>query len=468
MSVITRFPPSPTGLLHIGSARTALFNWLYARGAQGEMVLRIEDTDQQRSTQAAIQNIFESMDWLGLNWDRGPFYQTQRLKRYQQVIGQLLDQKHAYYCYCSHERLNDLRETLRSQGMKPRYDGHCRNLNRTPAKKEQPVIRFRTPGQGTVVFEDLIRGRVEVNNQELDDLIIARSDGYPTYNLTVVIDDIDMKISHVIRGDDHINNTPRQINIFKALKKSLPKFAHVPMILGKDGRRLSKRNGDASVLEYREMGILPEALLNYLVRLGWSHRDQEIFSKDAMIELFKVENVNHSPAIFDMKKLLWMNRHYIAHCKNQQLVEEVERIMTARGVKTNVGPKLSDVVEIMRGRVQTLVEIADQISFFYCPVSEYDLDAIRLHVNSATPAIMRSVHTDLANLNHWSSENIGNSIRKKAGELGVKFAQIAQPLRISVSGSVNTPSIDLTLELVGRDATLEQIEDAITVFTKNI
>ena len=353
MTVVTRFPPSPTGYLHIGGARTALFNWLYARGRGGEMVLRIEDTDIERSTQEAVDVIMQAMEWLGLSWNRGPFRQTERFDRYRQVIDQLLTSGHAYHCYCSRERLDALREAQRAAGEKPRYDHRCRDLDRQPGIDDNPVVRFRNPLEGSVVFDDVVRGRVEIDNREMDDLIIARSDGTPTYNLTVVVDDIDMGITHVIRGDDHTNNTPRQINIFNALGAELTGFRScAPHSGSRWSTKLSKRHGAVSVLEYREMGILPEALLNYLVRLGWSHGDQEIFDLDEMIDLFDIVDINKSAASFDLDKLLWVNQHL--HPLRQitrspgQSAGEVYCIGAASACED--GPRVSEVAELLRER----------------------------------------------------------------------------------------------------------------------
>jgi len=467
MTVVTRFPPSPTGYLHIGGARTALFNWLYARKTGGEMVLRIEDTDRERSTQEAIDVILEGMKWLCLTWDEGPYYQTKRFDRYTEIIEQLLEKGDAYYCFCSKDRLESLREEQRQRGEKPRYDGCCRDLGRVPEEGEPAVVRFRNPRQGSVVFEDVVRGRVEISNAELDDLIIARSDGTPTYNLTVVADDVDMGISHVVRGEDHINNTPRQINIFKALGAELPVFAHVPLILGEDGQRLSKRHGAVSVLEYREMGILPEALLNYLVRLGWSHGDQEIFSLDEMIELFDISDINKSAAAFNLDKLLWLNQHYINNLDLSRVVTEVGRRMKARGISVCSGPGLVEVVDVLRSRVQTLEELVDQAAFLYTPVTSYDSQAVAKHIGPETQKILEQAFTALSSLDEWETEAIAAAIKKIVGELGVKFPQVAQPLRIAISGSVATPSIDVTLKLAGRDRTLERIENALEYFRKS-
>ena len=362
------------------------------------MVLRIEDTDQARSDQEYIESILDSMKWLGLAWDSGPFYQTRRLDKYRAAIEKLLRQGDAYHCYCSRERLDTLRAAQRRKGEKPRYDGHCRNREQPDTGTSSPIVRFRTPFEGETVFEDPVRGTVRVSNRELDDLVIARADGSPTYNLTVVVDDVDMGISHVIRGEDHVSNTPRQIHIFRALGCELPVFAHVPMIQGPDGQRLSKRHGALSVLEYRDMGILPEALLNYLVRLGWSHGDQEIFSLDEMIELFDLNQVSAAPANFDLEKLLWINQHYIIRSEPTRLVREVGKIMSARGITLLNGPKLSEVVEVMRKRVRSLVEMADSIAYLYSSVDEYDPQAVTGYVDSHTPALLGAVRRGLQQL----------------------------------------------------------------------
>lgn len=432
------------------------------------MVLRIEDTDQARSDQEYIESILDSMKWLGLAWDSGPFYQTRRLDKYRAVIEKLLRQGDAYHCYCSRERLDTLRAAQRRTGEKPRYDGHCRNREQPGTGSSSPIVRFRTPLEGETMFEDPVRGTVRVSNRELDDLVIARADGSPTYNLTVVVDDVDMGISHVIRGEDHVSNTPRQIHIFRALGCELPVFAHVPMIQGPDGQRLSKRHGALSVLEYRDMGILPEALLNYLVRLGWSHGDQEIFSLDEMIELFDLNQVSAAPASFDLEKLLWINQHYIIRSDSTRLVREVGKIMSARGITLLNGPKLSEVVEVMRKRVRSLVEMADSIAYLYGSVDEYDPQAVTGYVDSHTPALLGAVRRGLQQLENWTSQEIGQVIKRTVADEGIRFPQIAQPLRIAVSGSVATPSIDQTLYLVGKKNTLDRIDKAAEFFARNL
>ena len=382
MSVVTRFAPSPTGYLHVGGARTALYCWLYARKMQGEFILRIEDTDTERSTQESVQAILDAMEWLNLNYDTGPFYQTQRFDRYREVLQQLLAEGKAYRCYCSRERLDNLRQTQTDNKEKPRYDGFCRE--NTEQKEGSFVIRFRNPVDGAVEFDDLIRGKLVFNNQELDDLILARSDGTPTYNFTVVVDDWDMKITHVIRGDDHINNTPRQINILRALGATPPLYAHVPMILGSDGKRLSKRHGAVSVMQYRAEGFLPEALLNYLVRLGWSHGDQEIFSIAEMIEWFEIHDINRSPAAFNPEKLLWLNQHYIKSSAPEYVAKELAWHMQQLGIDTTQGPPLVEMVKALCERAKTLREMAEKSSIFYQDQVNYNEAEVTKHI---TPEI---------------------------------------------------------------------------------
>ena len=466
MQTVTRFPPSPTGYLHIGGARTALFNWLYARKTGGEMVLRIEDTDRVRSTRKAIDAILDSMKWMGLTWNQRVYYQTGRFDRYRDIIAQLLDQGKAYYCSCSKERLNEIRETQRAKGEKPRYDGCCRNQRLNPETCESTVVRFRNPQHGSVVFNDVVRDKVEIANNELDDLIIARSDGIPTYNLTAVVDDMDMGVTHVIRGEDHINNTPRQINILEALGAPLPVYAHVPLILGEDGQRLSKRHGAVSVLQYRDMGILPSALLNYLVRLGWSHGDQEIFDIDEMIELFDIDKINKSPATFDLNKLLWINQQYIMAMDPSLLAGEISKRLNQRGIGLSNGPQMIEVVGIMRQRAQTLEEMIDKILYLYTDFDQYDPQSVDKHVTGSTSGILTRMMTELETLEEWNSVEISRTIKTFVAEQGIRFPEVAQPLRIAVSGSATTPSIDLTLWLVGKHRSLQRIEKAISSFSK--
>jgi len=459
MTIKTRFAPSPTGYLHIGGARTALFSWLYARKQGGKFILRIEDTDLERSTQQSVDAIFEGMSWLGLKHDEGPFYQTQRFERYQAVIQQLLDQGDAYYCCCSREELEQLREQQRAHKEKPRYNGKCRNAGHSA--EGEKVIRFKNPQAGEVIINDLVKGRIVVANQELDDLIIARADGSPTYNLTVVVDDMDMGVSHIIRGDDHINNTPRQINILKALKATLPQYAHVPMILGADGSRLSKRHGAVSVMQYRDEGYLPEALLNYLVRLGWSHGDQEIFSLDEMIQLFELKDINVSASTFNPDKLLWLNHHYMMNSKPEYIAEQLAWHMQELGIDLNNGPKLVDVVKVQRERCKTLQEMALSSRYFYQDFDHYDEKAAKKNFKIDTDKVLQNLLDRFLALTEWDGHQLHEMVLSLAEELELKLGKVAQPLRVAVSGSGISPPIDQTLSLLGRDKTIQRLSQAI-------
>ena len=377
MKIKTRFAPSPTGYLHVGGARTALYSWLFARNHGGEFVLRIEDTDLERSTPEAIEAIMDGMNWLSLEWDEGPYYQTKRFDRYNAVIDQMLEEGTAYKCYCSKERLEALREEQMAKGEKPRYDGRCRHSHEHHADDEPCVVRFANPQEGSVVFDDQIRGPIEFSNQELDDLIIRRTDGSPTYNFCVVVDDWDMEITHVIRGEDHINNTPRQINILKALKAPVPVYAHVSMINGDDGKKLSKRHGAVSVMQYRDDGYLPEALLNYLVRLGWSHGDQEIFTREEMIKYFTLNAVSKSASAFNTDKLLWLNHHYINALPPEYVATHLQWHIEQENIDTRNGPQLADLVKLLGERCKTLKEMAQSCRYFYEDFAEFDADAAK-------------------------------------------------------------------------------------------
>jgi len=460
MTVRTRFAPSPTGYLHVGGARTALFSWLYAKKHQGQFILRIEDTDLERSTPESVDAILEGMKWLGLDYDEGPFYQTQRFDRYKEVINQLLEQGDAYYCYCSREELNALREQQRENKEKPRYNGKCRHA---AAIKEgvQPVIRFKNPLADSVIVHDVIKGDVEFQNSELDDLVIARSDGTPTYNLTVVVDEIDMKLTHVIRGDDHLNNSPRQINIFKSLGAGVPIFAHLPMILGDDGARLSKRHGAVSVMSYRDEGFLPEALLNYLVRLGWSHGDQEIFSIDEMIDLFDVVDVNKSASAFNTDKLIWLNQHYIKTSSPEHIAEHVMWQMTNLGIDISKGPKLADVVKAQQERAKTLVEMATNSRFFYQNVTEYDAKAAKKNLTAVSMGLLEDMLQRLSSVAEWKAETLHTHIKECAVSHEVGMGKVAQPIRVAITGNTMSPPLDITLELLGSERTLLGIKAAI-------
>ena len=467
MTIKTRFAPSPTGFLHVGGARTALFSWLHAKKNKGTFVLRIEDTDLERSTKESVNAIFEGMQWLGLDYDEGPYYQTHRFDRYQEIIQQLLDQGDAYYCYCSKEELEALREQQMVNKEKPRYNGKCRDL----AKDEQElnrVIRFRNPGQGEVIFNDLVKGEIVVANKELDDLIIARTDGIPTYNLTVVVDDMDMGITHVIRGDDHVNNTPRQINILKALGADLPYYAHLPMILGDDGARLSKRHGAVGVMQYRDDGYLPEALLNYLVRLGWSHGDQEIFTREEMVELFDISNVNVSASAFNTEKLLWINHQYIMNSDPELVASHLEWHMQQRGIDaTTQGPALVDIVKGQRERSKTLVDMANASVYFYQDFTEYDAKAAKKNFKQGTDEVLQVLLDAFTQVSEWQGDVLHDIVLQKAEQLELKLGKVAQPLRVAVCGTGMSPSIDITLSLLGRDKTLSRLEKAISYIKEN-
>ncbi|MDD5391975.1 MAG: glutamate--tRNA ligase [Thiothrix sp.] len=462
MNVRTRFAPSPTGYLHIGGARTALFSWLYARKMGGTFILRIEDTDRERSTQESVDAILQGMDWLGLGYDEGPFYQTHCFDRYKAIIQQLVDTGHAYRCYCSKEELEAMREGQMARKEKPRYDGRWRERqDETPPEGIQPVIRFRNPQDGAVEFDDLIRGKITVSNAELDDLIIARSDGTPTYNLTVVVDDIDMNITHVIRGDDHINNTPRQINIMRALGFEPPKFAHVPMILGSDGQRLSKRHGAVSVMQYRDDGYTPQALMNYLVRLGWSHGDQEIFSREEMVEFFSLESINRAPAAFNADKLLWLNQHYLKTLPVEELEAQLQWHLQTQALDTSNGPALADVINVQRDRAKTLVEMVAMSRYFYEDFSAYDETAVQKQFKADTAANLQVVHDELAALAEWKGEPIHAAIQAACEKLGLKLGKVGPPLRVAVTGGSSSPSLEITLELIGRERSLARIQQAV-------
>ena len=461
MIVKTRFAPSPTGYLHIGGARTALFSWLYARRHGGRFILRIEDTDRERSTREAINTILEGMTWLGLDYDEGPFYQTERFERYGEMVRTLLAQDSAYRCYCSRERLEQLRAEQLARKEKPRYDRRCRTLARPPADASEPaVIRFKTPEEGNTIIDDRVRGRVVFRNRELDDLIIARADGTPTYNFVVVIDDMDMAITHVIRGDDHLSNAARQVNILNALGVSPPVYAHVPMILDEGGKKLSKRTGATSVMEYRDQGFLPEAVLNYLARLGWSHGDQEIFTIDEMVERFDVDDINQSPASLNRPKLLWLNQHYLMTSDPAYVGRHLSWHLGMRGVDPAEGPPIEEIVKCQAQRSKTLAEMAEQSLFFYRDPPDYDPKAVRKVFTSETPGLFAQVRAELSALRHWTPEALHGAIMAVAQAGGLKLGAVAQPLRIAVCGGPVSPPIDVTLALLGRDDTLRRIETA--------
>ena len=460
MTVRTRFAPSPTGYLHIGGARTALFSWLYARKHNGVFVLRIEDTDLERSTQEATDAILESMAWLGLDHDEGPFYQTQRMGRYKEVIDRLLGEGRAYRCYCSKDELETMRAEQMARKEKPRYNGRCRDRTDPPPAFVPPVIRFRNPLDGDTVVDDQIHGKVVFQNRELDDLIIARADGSPTYNFCVVVDDMDMGITHVIRGDDHLNNTPRQINIFKALGAQLPVYAHVPMILGPDGKKLSKRHGTVSVMQYEAEGILPEALLNYLVRLGWSHGDDEIFSREEMIAKFNTTDINKSAAAINPEKLLWLNQHYIKEAAPARLAECLRSQLLRLGLNPDNGPPLTEVIEPLRERAKTLDEMAMACHPFYQEPEGYEHTAAAKNLTIATLGVLAAVREQLAALKEWTAPAIHAVVNAVAEQQGLKLGKVAQPLRVALTGGTISPPIDATTALIGRERSLARIDKA--------
>lgn len=469
MQIRTRFAPSPTGYLHIGGARTALFSWLYARKHGGQFVLRIEDTDLERSTKESVNAILEGMTWLGLEYDEGPYYQTERFVRYQEVVQQLLDTNQAYRCNCSKQRLDELREAQKARKEKPRYDGCCRN--KQVSADEPHVIRFKNPLQGQVLINDLIRGKVVIQNSELDDLIIQRTDGSPTYNLTVVVDDLDMNITHIIRGDDHLNNTPRQINILRAMDADIPTYAHVPMILAEDGAKLSKRvHGESvSVIQYREEGFLPEALLNYLVRLGWSHGDQEIFSLDEMLALFSIDQVNNSASSINHSKLLWLNQQYIKDSPVEHVLHHLSYHLGKLDIDPSIGPDIREVIHAQKERAQTLKELAHICCFFYKDFNSFEEKAAKKQLKAAAIEPLEKIRQKISVLddNQWQQQILHDIIHATADELGVKMGKVGMPLRVAVTGGQPSPGLDLTVYLVGRERTLKRIDMALAYIAQH-
>jgi len=468
MSVRTRFAPSPTGYLHIGGARVALFSWLYARKHGGSFILRIEDTDLERSTAESVNAILEGMTWLGLDYDEGPFYQTKHFDRYKEVIAQLLKEGKAYHCYCSKEELEVRREAQMANKEKPRYDGRCRHRQGPPPSGVHPVVRFKNPIDGIVVVEDVVRGKVVIANSELDDLIIARSDGSPTYNFTVVVDDFDMKITHVIRGDDHLNNTPRQINMLKAMGAPIPVYAHSPMILAEDGVKLSKRvHGEsASVMAYRDEGYLPEALLNYLVRLGWSHGDQEIFTLEEMVQLFDITDINHSASSINKSKLLWLNQHYIKNAAPDYIARHLSHHFTKLNIDPTNGPDLLDVIKVQQERCKTLTEMADSSLCFYRQFDQFDDVAAQKYFNKDLAPVLTAIRDKLQTLEPWDKTNLHSVIAATAETFGLKIGKVAMPLRVAIAGGPVSPSIDATLWLVGRAGCITRLNMALAYIEK--
>jgi glutamyl-tRNA synthetase len=465
MAVVTRFAPSPTGMLHVGGVRTALFSWLYAKHSGGKFILRVEDTDRERSTDEAVKVILEGMAWLSLDADEGPYYQTKRFDRYREVIQQMLAAGTAYHCYCTKQELDQMREQQIARKEKPRYTGLCRD-RKEPRPGVDPVVRFRNPVDGAVIVNDLVHGPVRFQNVELDDLIIARSDGTPTYNFCVVVDDKDMGITHVIRGDDHLNNTPRQMNMLQALGATPPAYAHVPMILGPDGAKLSKRHGAVSVLQYEEEGFLPDALLNYLVRLGWSHGDQEIFTREEMIKDFDIHDVNKAASAFNPEKLLWLNQQHMVRAQPAALVPHLQAQLRRLGLESSDQQLLEGVIVAQRERAKTMKEMAQNSRFFFVDAVEIDPKAGAKHLTAETGPVLAKVREQLAALTEWTAPNIHTTLEQLANQLQSGLGKVAQPIRVAVSGTAVSPPIDQTLNLLGRERTLARLDAVLTRLPK--
>ncbi len=464
MTVKTRFAPSPTGYLHVGGARTALYSWLFAKNQGGEFVLRIEDTDLERSTQAAVDAILEGMTWMGLDWDEGPYYQTKRFDRYNEMVDKLLAEDKAYKCYASKELLDEIRAEQEANKEMPRYDANHPKIKAVndAAKDGDPcVVRFRNPKQGSVVFDDQIRGRIEISNSQMDDLIIRRTDGSPTYNFCVVVDDWDMGITHVVRGEDHINNTPRQINIYEALGAPVPVFAHCAMILGDDGAKLSKRHGAVSVMQYRDEGYLPNALNNYLVRLGWSHGDQEVFSREEMIEHFSLSAISKSASAFNTDKLNWLNNHYIKTSDPEYVAKHLEWHLDNQKLSTENGPAITEVIKLVGERCNTLVELVEQIRYFYEDFAEFEAGAAKKHLRGVAKEPLELALSKIEALSDWSTEALHTVIAQVCEELEIGMGKIGMPLRVAVTGGGQSPSVDAVIQLVGKNRVISRIKMAL-------
>jgi len=457
--IVTRFPPSPSGFLHVGGARTALFNWLYARHMNGKFVLRIEDTDAARSSQASVDAIFEALEWLGIDWDEGPFYQSQRLDIYQEHIGKLLDSGHAYYCTCSPERLESMRSRAMATGGKPKYDGTCRDL--ALPKSDGAVVRFKAPENGTTVLEDVVKGNIVFQNDELDDFIIARTDGSPTYNFVVVVDDLTMQINTIIRGDDHVMNTPKQILLYQALGAQLPIFAHVPMVLGKDRSRLSKRHGATSVTAYRDMGYLADAMVNYLVRLGWSHGDQEFFTRDELIEKFTLDNIGRAAGIFDQEKLTALNADHIQATSPRSVARQLVPFLAQHGIKTEVNDYVVQVVETLLPRSKTLMEMAAAADFYFAQEIDYEPKAAKKFLKPQNRESLDLLTELLENLSDFSQENLENAFKSVMAQTGLKLGKIAQPVRVALTGRTASPGIFEIIEIIGKHKVIQRLKQAI-------
>ena len=457
--IITRFPPSPTGYLHVGGARTAIFNWLYARHMKGKFVLRIEDTDIKRSTKASVDAIFEALQWLGIDWDEGPYFQTERLEIYREYIQKLVDSGHAYYCTCSTEQIDAMRQAAKARGGKPRYDGTCRE--RGLSKTSDAVVRFKAPLAGTTVVEDVIKGNIVFQNEELDDFVICRSDGTPTYNFVVVVDDITMSINTIIRGDDHVMNTPKQILLYRALGSPLPTFGHVPMVLGNDRARLSKRHGAMSVTAYRDMGYLPEALLNYLVRLGWSHGDQEFFTREELIEVFDIEHIGRSAGIFDIEKLQAINADHIQAAAASDLVASLRPFLNDRGIEIDTDDYAASVIETLQPRSKTLDDMADAAMFYYLDDIVYEEKAARKFLKSTALEPLKLLAAKLESTAVFSEKSLEDVFKAVMEETGLKLGKIAQPVRVALTGKTASPGIFEIIAILGPDRVISRLEKAI-------
>ncbi|EGU42759.1 glutamate--tRNA ligase [Vibrio splendidus] len=465
MTVKTRFAPSPTGYLHVGGARTALYSWLFAKNQGGEFVLRIEDTDLERNSQEAVDAILEGMQWMGMEWDEGPYYQSKRFDRYNEMVDKLLAEDKAYKCYASKELLDEIRAEQEANKEMARYDANHPKIiaaNEAAQEGDACVIRFRNPKEGSVVFDDQIRGRIEISNSQLDDLIIRRTDGAPTYNFVVVVDDWDMGITHVVRGEDHINNTPRQINIYEALGAPVPTFAHCAMILGDDGAKLSKRHGAVSVMQYRDEGYLPNALNNYLVRLGWSHGDQEIFSQEEMINLFSLDAISKSASAFNTEKLLWLNNHYIKTSEPEYVAKYLQWHLDAQKIDTTNGPAITEVIKLVGERCNTLIELAEQSRYFYEDFSEFEAGAAKKHLRGVAKGPLELALAKVEALEEFTTANIKDGvIAAVCEELEIGMGKIGMPLRVAVTGGGQSPSVDAVMELVGKERVIARIKMAL-------
>ena len=457
--IITRFPPSPTGYLHVGGARTALFNWLYARHMKGKFVLRIEDTDAARSTQASVDAIFEALEWLGIDWDEGPFFQSQRYPIYQEHIDKLIETDGAYYCTCSPEQVESMRAKAKATGEKPKYDGTCRDKGLP--KTDNAVVRFKAPLTGTTLLEDVIKGNIAFQNDEIDDFIIARSDGSPTYNFVVVIDDITMHINTIIRGDDHVMNTPKQMLIYQALGAPLPVFGHVPMVLGKDRSRLSKRHGATSVTAYRDMGFLPEAVVNYLVRLGWSHGDQEFFTRDELIEKFSLKNVGRAAGIFDLEKLTALNADHIQATAPETIAELLVPFLKKIGIHVESGEFLVKVVKTLVQRSKTMEEMATAATFYFTETIAYEEKAARKFLKPDTRQPLHFLMDALSVIDVFTEENLENAFKSVMDKTGLKLGKIAQPVRVALTGKTASPGIFEITEIIGKEKVIRRLKQAI-------